>query len=234
MRIYSSAELPQHFEDGTANEEWLALHNQRFTGSNFYVFMSLLKKGELTDTAESVLYEKALASIEEPEPTVVTAAMERGTMLESVARDAYMADTFEDVHEVGFVDLEELRAGCSPDGVVWIKRPDLDWDKVSYDEFKQLIKTPIEKIIEIKCPAAKNYIKMAKGKLPTQYEVQVQYNLFVTGAKSCDFVVYHPAFKLSVQNIKPDEKMQADIRAVLEKLNGKYDEILADIKEFRK
>jgi putative phage-type endonuclease len=215
MRIYSSAELPQHFEDGTANPEWLAMHNQKFTGSNFYVFMSLLKKGELTDTAESVLYEKALASIEEPEPTVVTAAMERGTMLESVARDAYMAETFEDVREVGFVDFEELRAGCSPDGCVFVG------DK-------------IEKIIEIKCPAAKNYIKMAKGKLPTQYEVQVQYNLFVTGAKSCDFVVYHPAFKLSVQNIKPDEKMQADIRAVLEKLNGKYDEILADIKEFRK
>lgn len=215
MRIYSSADLPQHFEDGAANPEWLALHNQKFTGSNFYVFMSLLKKGELTDTAESVLYEKALASIEEPEPTVVTAAMERGTMLESVARDAYMADTFEDVREVGFVDLEDLRAGCSPDGCVF------DGDK-------------IEKIIEIKCPAAKNYIKMAKGKLPTQYEVQVQYNLFVTGAKSCDFVVYHPAFKLSVQNIKPDEKMQADIRAVLEKLNKKYDEILEDIKEFRK
>lgn len=215
MRIYSSTELPQHFEDGTANPEWLALHNQKFTGSNFYVFMSLLKKGELTDTAESVLYEKALASIEEPEPTVVTAAMERGTMLESVARESYMAETFEDVCEVGFVDLEELRAGCSPDGCVFAG------DK-------------IEKIIEIKCPAAKNYIKMAKGKLPTQYEVQVQYNLFVTGAKSCDFVVYHPEFKLSVQNIKPDEKMQADIRAVLEKLNAKYDEILADIKEFRK
>jgi putative phage-type endonuclease len=215
MRIYSSAELPQHFEDGTANPEWLAMHNQKFTGSNFYVFMSLLKKGELTDTAESVLYENALASIEEPEPTVVTAAMERGTMLESVAREAYMAETFEDVREVGFVDLEELRAGCSPDGCVFVG------DK-------------IEKIIEIKCPAAKNYIKMAKGKLPTQYEVQVQYNLFITGAKSCDFVVYHPAFKLSVQNIKPDEKMQADIRAVLEKLNAKYDEILADIKEFRK
>lgn len=215
MQIYSSAELPQHFEDGTANPEWLAMHNQKFTGSNFYVFMSLLKKGELTDTAESVLYEKALASIEEPEPTVVTAAMERGTMLESVARESYMAETFEDVCEVGFVDLEELRAGCSPDGCVFVG------DK-------------IEKIIEIKCPAAKNYIKMAKGKLPTQYEVQVQYNLFITGAKSCDFVVYHPAFKLSVQNIKPDEKMQADIRMVLEKLNAKYDEILADIKEFRK
>lgn len=215
MRIYSSAELPQHFEDGTANPEWLALHNQKFTGSNFYVFMSLLKKGELTDTAESVLYEKALASIEEPEPTVVTAAMERGTMLESVARESYMAETFEDVREVGFVDLEELRAGCSPDGCVFVGGK-------------------IEKIIEIKCPAAKNYIKMAKGKLPTQYECQVQYNLFVTGAKSCDFVVYHPAFKLSVQNIKPDPQMQADIRAVLEKLNKKYDEILEDIKEFRK
>lgn len=212
MKIYN---IPQHNEDGSPNEEWLQLRADKFSGSNFYVFMSLLKKGELTDTAESVLYEKALASIEEPEPTVVTAAMERGTMLESVAREAYMAETFEDVREVGFVDLGELRAGCSPDGCVFAG------DK-------------IEKIIEIKCPAAKNYIKMAKGKLPTQYEVQVQYNLFVTGAKSCDFVVYHPAFKLSVQNIKPDEKMQADIRAVLEKLNAKYDEILADIKEFRK
>jgi hypothetical protein len=39
---------------------------------------------------------------------------------------------------------------------------------------------------------------------------------------------------LSVQEIKPDEQIQSDIKVVLEKLNARYDEILAQIKRFRK
>lgn len=215
MRIYTKDELPQHMPDGTANPDWLAMRGNKFTASDFYLFMSLPKKGELTETAESKLYEKVLANFGDYPENTTSAAMERGTELEPEARELYRQETFEDVKEVGFVDWEKLHAGVSPDGVIY----GADGN--------------IERLVEIKSPGIKNYIKMAKGKIPMQYIVQVQMQLLVTGVKSCDFVIYHPNMRLVIKNIKPDEQMQKDIQTVLEKLNPMYDEILSDIETMR-
>jgi len=241
MRIYTKDELPQHMPDGTANPDWLAMRAGKFTGSDFYLFMSLLKKGELTDTAESKLYEKVLANFGDYPENITSMAMERGTELEPEARAEYIAETFNDVQEVGFVDYESLRAGCSPDGVVYYTTNIINdeiWEdgqikKIKPKKYICIDRTVIDKIIEIKCPGIKNYIKMAKGKIPMQYLVQMQYNMLITGAKSCDFVIYHPNMRLVIKNIKPDEQMQKDIVAVLEKLNPLYDEILSDIETMR-
>lgn len=220
MKIYN---FPQHNEDGSPNEDWLALRAGKFTGSDFFLFMSLIKKGELSDTAESKLYEKVLADFGELTESVSTPAMERGIELEPIARAEYMSETFNDVQEVGFVDYESLHAGCSPDGIITT-----DGLPVKEDGGN------IAKIIEIKSPLLKNYIKMARGKIPAQYLVQVQYNLFITGAKSCDFVIYHPSMRLIIKNIKPDEQIQKDIHVVLEKLNTLYDAIMSDLETMKK
>lgn len=232
MKIYD--ELPQHLEDGTANPDWLSLRAGKFTGSDFHQYMGLAKKDELSDTAESNLYKKVLESLGYSFESYRSSAMEDGNENEPLARADYVAETFNDVHEVGFVDLEKMRAGCSPDGVIYIEKPNLDFQNMSYEEFKQIITTPIKKIIEIKCPEIKNYLKMAKGKIPPVYMTQMQYNMLITGAKSCDFVVWHPDMRLSVQEIKADANYQKDIITVLEKLNARYDAILEEIKEFRK
>lgn len=214
MKIYD--ELPQHLEDGSPNEEWLSLRAGRITGSDFHQYMGLAKKDELSDTAESNLYKKVLESLGYSFESYRSSAMEDGNENEPLARADYIAETFNDVHEVGFVDWEQMRAGCSPDGVM-------------YGTDGQ-----IEKIIEIKCPTIKNYLKMAKGKIPPLYTTQIQYNLLITGAKSCDFVVWHPDMRLSVQEINADANYQKDIMTVLEKLNARYDAILEEIQEFRK
>lgn len=232
MKIYD--ELPQHLEDGTANPDWLSLRAGKFTGSDFHQYMGLAKKDELSDTAESNLYKKVLGSLGYSFESYRSSAMEDGNENEPLARADYIAETFNDVHEVGFVDLEKMRAGCSPDGVIYIEKPNLDFQNMSYEEFKQIITTPIKKIIEIKCPEIKNYLKMAKGKIPPVYMTQMQYNMLITGAKSCDFVVWHPDMRLSVQEIKADANYQKDIITVLEKLNARYDAILEEIQEFRK
>lgn len=214
MKIYD--ELPQHLEDGTANPDWLSLRAGKFTGSDFHQYMGLAKKDELSDTAESNLYKKVLESLGYSFESYRSSAMEDGNENEPLARADYIAETFNDVHEVGFVDWEQMRAGCSPDGVM-------------YGADGQ-----VEKIIEIKCPEIKNYLKMAKGKIPPVYMTQMQYNMLITGAKSCDFVVWHPDMRLYVQEIKADANYQKDILTVLEKLNARYDAILEEIKEFRK
>lgn len=236
MRIYTKEELPQHLENGSANPDWLNLRASRFSGSDFHLFMSLLKKGELTDTAESKLYEKALASfgVDMPE-NITSAAMERGTELEPIARELYREETFEDVQEVGFVDCEVLRAGCSPDGIMYANSgDDTRFGELLFVQGESAEQVGIKKIIEIKCPDIKNYVKMvAQHKIPTAYRVQIQYNLFVTGAKCCDFVVYHPDMKLYIETVYPDEQMQKEIVQVLEKLNPLYDDIVKSIKELK-
>lgn len=214
MKIYD--ELPQHLEDGTANPDWLSLRVGKFTGSDFHQYIGLAKKDELSDTAESNLYKKVLESLGYSFESYRSSAMEDGNENEPLARADYIAETFNDVHEVGFVDWEQMRAGCSPDGVIY-----------GTDGH-------IEKILEIKCPEIKNYLKMAKGKIPPVYMTQMQYNMLITGAKSCDFVVWHPDMRLSIQEIKADANYQKDIITVLEKLNARYDAILEEIKEFRK
>lgn len=237
MKIYD--ELPQHLEDGTANPDWLSLRAGKFTGSDFHQYIGLAKKDELSDTAESNLYKKVLESLGYSFESYRSSAMEDGNENEPLARADYIAETFNDVHEVGFVDWEKMRAGCSPDGVIYdetvviddmiIKEGQLVVTEPTYWKAKK-----IKKIIEIKCPEIKNYLKMAKGKIPPVYMTQMQYNMLITGAKSCDFVVWHPDMRLSVQEINADANYQKDIITVLEKLNTRYDAILEEIQEFRK
>ena len=234
MRIYTANELPQHLDDATANPDWLAVRAGKFTGSDFFQYMSYLKKGELSDTAENSLYKKVLEYLgESVADSYKSAAMERGNELEPIARVEYIGETFNDVKEVGFVDLEQLHAGCSPDGMIM---PELIRDKKTGAYlFKDSVDyTKPIKIIEIKCPEIKNYLKMAKGDIPALYECQVQYNMFITGAKSCDFVIYHPDMRLIVHKIDADEQYQEKIRTVLEYLNKRYDEIIDEIKEYKK
>ena len=245
MKIYD--ELPQHNEDGSPNPDWLKVRAGRITGSDFHQYMGLAKKDELSDTAESNLYKKVLESLGYSFESYRSSAMEDGNENEPLARADYIAETFNDVHEVGFVDWEQMRAGCSPDGVIYEETAVLDdiyYQKDKNGELQILFGKPkeyimrnldkIDKIIEIKCPEIKNYLKMAKGKIPPAYITQMQYNMLITGAKSCDFVVWHPDMRLSVQEIKADANYQKDIITVLEKLNARYDAILKEIQEFRK
>lgn len=214
MRIHNIA---QHLESGEANPDWLALRAGKFSGSDFNQYMAIVDKGKLSDTAETALHKKVLSGIGEVFDSYKSESMERGNELEPLARQAYMCETFADVQEVGFVDWERLRAGCSPDGVI-------------YGADGQ-----IEKIIEIKCPEIVNYLRYAESvsKIPALYKTQMQYNMLITGAKSCDFVAYYPGMRLIIHTIDADAELQSNIVTALEKLNVRYDEILTQINRLK-
>ena len=213
MKIYN---IPQHLDDGQANPDWLALRAGKFSASDFHDYMGIIGKG-LSATAETALHKKVLESLGETYTSVQTDAMARGNELEKFAREAYMCETFADVQEIGFVDWEHLRAGVSPDGVIFGDNGE------------------IEKIIECKCPELPAFIRYAtdKANIPPKYMVQMQMQMLITGAKSCDFVAYHPNMRLVVHTIDADSEYQAKIVAALEKLNERYDEILATINKLK-
>lgn len=214
MKIYN---IPQHLEDGTANPEWLSVRAGKFTASDFHQYMAIVEKGKLSDSVETALHKKVLQGLGEQFDSYKSESMERGNELEPIAREMYIQETFNDVQEVGFVDWEQLRTGVSPDGVIY-----------GADG-------KIEKIVELKSPETVAYIKYARGveNIPPLYRTQVQMQMLVTGAKSCDFVAYHPNMRLVVYTIDADADYQAKIVAALEKLNTRYDEILETINKLK-
>lgn len=209
MKIYND---PQHLPDGTTNPEWLAVRKGKFTASDFHQYLGIAGKG-LSATAETSLKKKALEVFGYNFTVPPTYAMQRGIELEPTARDTYEFITGNTVEQVGFCDYESLNAGGSPDGVIYDKQGN------------------IEKIIEIKCPMVEMFIENLFGYIKPEYKTQMQFNMLVTGAKSCDFVVYHPDFKLIVQTIERDEDAIAKIKQSLELLEPKFVEIVNKIAE---
>jgi len=101
--------------------------------------------------------------------TFVNAAMRHGNETEHRAVAAYEALTSSLVMPVGFMRLDHYKAGCSPDGLV----------------------NDGEGLIEVKCPKTSTHIGyLRQMELPRSYVAQVTHNLWVSGAKWCDFVSF--------------------------------------------
>lgn len=113
-------------------------------------------------------------------------ATERGNDLEPLARQYYEDQKWVEVKEVGFIEYDEYR-GCSPDGLV--------------GEYG---------LIEIKCLYAKEFLAFAETKKITPaYFNQIQWQLYTTGRKWCDYIVYHPKFAnpATILRVERDEKI---------------------------
>lgn len=221
--------MAQHLEDGSPNPDWLIARRGKFTGSDFYQYMSLAKTGKLTDTAKKALYKKVLEHRGYTFDSFVSPAAQRGLELESHARDAYSLVYDKPVEEVGFVDYGKFHAGCSPDGIIrgTTVVDDIEWDSVEGElkltDPKHFI--TISEIIEIKCPLVETFVAYLDGYMNPEYEIQCQYNMFITGADVCHFIVYHPDFNLIVRDIPKDVATQQKIQATLEQLNAIYEDI---------
>ena len=134
-------------------------------------------------------------------------AMDRGNELEPLARSAYEFINDVDVTQVGGVYLSDNKdLMISPDGLI----PEL------------------KKGLEIKCPDMKTHIKyILEGVLPSEYVIQVQSSIWVTGYESWDFMSYCPEYKPQtcfILNVQPDPKIQKSfdehVPPFLERLNA--------------
>lgn len=186
-----------HYDMIQQTDEWYAAKLGMFSGSDFHTFLGNSK------TKEDKLWEKIAErryqdSDKEEMGSFYT---ERGNVLEPEARRLYSAVYETEVKEVGLVEDNEYFPGyvvCSPDGLVGE-----------------------DGIIEIKSLVAKFFTQYTEGKhkddfyISPQYKTQVQFNLFVTQRKWCDFIYYHPRGGLRVQRIERDEKAIEEIKNAL-------------------
>jgi len=165
-------------------ESWLNLRKKKFTASNFKdLFMS-----ENTAGYKNTIYKVVFERLTDETPENFTNEwMDRGRELESEARESYELSTFNKVSNGGFCELNEW-VGCSPDGFV------------------------NDGLVEIKCPKYSTLIDYLVSKtLPKIYEKQIQGQLYVTGAKWCDFMCYHPKLKPLIIRVERDEEIIKEI-----------------------
>ena len=127
---------------------------------------------------------------------------ERGHDMEDSGR-AYYENTFENrvVSQVGFITDRHNRIGCSPDSIV--------------DE---------DGLLEIKCLKSTRHIAAIRyyekhGKAPTDYFMQIQGQMLVTGREWCDLLFYHPELPALLIRQLPDivimSKLEVQIDAVI-------------------
>ena len=174
------------------SEEWFKARCGIPTASEFDKIITT--EGKASKQREKYMYRLAgEAIIGKPEETYKNGNMERGTLLEDEARQAYSLISGNEVIQVGFCDSES-GYGASPDGLIGN-----------------------DGLLEIKCPTLAVHVSYLLGnKLPTDYFQQVQGELLVTGRKWADFVSYYPGIKPLIVRVKRDEDFIERLRVELE------------------
>ena len=184
------------------SEEW---HRARLGVATASEFDRILTPVELKRSTQAVSYRYRLLAewlTGKPLESYTNRIIERGAELEAEAREVYRFLTDNEVTEVGFIYQDDRRLiGCSPDGVIG--------------------SGTIEKGVEIKCPDAHTHVGyLLGGKLPREYIMQVQGSMFVTGAKTWDWISYHPEMNPILLTVKRDERIIDALRIALEDFIG--------------
>lgn len=177
-------------------EEWLKLRLGILTGTKFAGLVTPLGKVSEAKAVDSVRFNLLAERIQQRiEPEYLSYDMERGSVLEEYARKIYSEEVAE-VKEAGFITNSTLgfNVGFSPDGLVGS-----------------------DGMIEMKSRLAKYTLKtLLSGVTPSEFVLQCQVGLFVSGRDWIDYISYTPGIPLAIVRNVPCPKMQGAIKAAAE------------------
>lgn len=162
------------------SEAWKQIRVGKITASRFADVLANGKAGAPSKTRQSYLYELASEIItNQAADSFTSPAMEHGTLCEPLARIEYEEREGLPVEQIGFVQYNDM-IGCSPDGCVGENG-----------------------LIEIKCPKTSTQIqRVLDGVFPSEYQAQVQGQLWVCDRQWCDFVSFDPRIEGPAQYFK--------------------------------
>ena len=171
--------------------EWFKLHAGIPTAGDFAKVLAKGKGGEESKTRTGYLWQKVDEALygDVVIDSYTNANMERGKAWENDARSNYALDNDVVPQRVGFVKNHAVGAGCSPDALI-----DDDGELEIKTSFPRLW-TPY----------------LVKGGYPVEHKPQLQGNLWVTGRKWIDLVIYWPNRPLFVTRIERDEEYIAQL-----------------------
>ena len=184
------------------SDEWYKLRYGRLTASDFHTFMGN------SSTRTNLIWKKTAERITNTASDSCTFSnyhIERGNEQEPIARNMYEVLTANDVQETGFIVLDDT-VGCSPDGLV---------EK--------------DGLIEIKCKDTHTHLKACvKNYIEPAHKTQIQFSLYVTNRKWCDYVLYNEQFDNPIHVIKVhrDDEYIKEIIKQIERANNEINEII--------
>lgn len=183
--------------------EWRKVRIGKLTGSRVGEAFATRRDGKEAAGRRNVRIELVLERLTgvSQENGFTSFDMERGAQLEDEARAAYEAETGLFLETVGFVEHDDLAAGCSPDGVL----------------LNYATETP-RALVEIKAPKAATHLDYLREGLPREYFLQIIHALWLTGAEWAEFVSYHPQFPPTLR-LKRTHIRAADVDLVAHELN---------------
>ncbi len=183
-RLHKNITIHTMHQDSDA---WDEIRRGKATSSRFSEIVTpaqLKLSSSATRYAAELVAERLGIASPKPEPTYW---MERGLEAEQHALGEFQDVTKTQVQQVGFIETQGYDVGCSPDAIV-----------------------DGHALVEIKCPKVETLIKWhAAGELPRDYVMQVQGQLWVTGASCCYFFAWHPELQPLLIEVPPDEKVHA-------------------------
>lgn len=168
MRRFTVIDCPQR------SAQWFAARCGRLCGSHANDMLATVQKGEAAGRRKlraKLVLERVTGKSQER--AFQSQAMQDGIEREADAAARYEALTGNILSFTGYLSHTDHLAGCSLDGHVG----------------------DFEGIAEIKCPEAHTHLDYLRtGTVPTDYYRQVIHNLWISGAKWCDWLSYHPDF----------------------------------------
>ena len=191
------AVILEHIEQGS--DEWLNARIGCITMSNAD---KLLTGGSGATRRSYIIDVASEISTGVPAEQINVWSMQRGTILEPFARQAYEAHTNTEVQQVGLGYLnEERRISASPDGLL------------------------ADRGIEIKCQGPKAHLRtIIDAKNPKKFMPQMQGGMWIFEKEKWDYVSFCPEFKtmpLFILTVSRDDEMinriaESAIKAVAE------------------
>lgn len=198
--------------------EWFAARLGRVTASRVADVMAATKSGPAASRKNYMMELLCQRLTGKSEEGFTSAAMQRGTDLEPIARSAYEVDAGVMVIETGLIlHPSGIAFGASPDGLV-----------------------NDDGLVEIKCPNTATHVEFLRtGKPDGKYLWQMAAQMECAGRAWCDFVSFddrlpEPLQYRCVRIARDDKKiseMMAGIRGFLDELDAVEAEMTALIKQ---
>lgn len=192
-----------NFDIKQNTDEWVAIKIGKFSASIAADLLMDKKTAGYIKLIDRIVEERITGQQTESKSFTGNGFTERGHELEPVAREDYEFRSFNDVVQVGVVELDEWVL-CSPDGLI-----------------------NDNGLIQIKCPifnTQKEYLKTQK--VPGNYYKQMQFELFVTEREYNIFYSYHPHLPPVEIKIYRDEVVISEIE---NRLNEAKNEVIKEI-----
>lgn len=202
-------------------DQWRKTRLGIFTASQMKAFLSPTEIKNFTDAeslkvannkdTRSAIYQLAYERVTDYlDPHFESWDMQRGTVEEAYAKDLY-SKHYEQVKDCGFVINHSLGfpVGYSPDGMVGEKK-------------------------QIECKSRKGNLQLqtiVENVAPSEFDIQVQTGLWVTGRECCDFISYGNGMPMFVEPVYPEEKAQNAIEAAARVANERVEETVALFKK---